>query len=133
MANFENKNGGAPFPRTEAEWTEKGLARGMELRDAQREATHKMRQDVFGHDYQIDRAGAPIERGRGSISNQTPQHLQAKQLADDAIGRLRAKQGWTSALEGAFDPRSAPAYDPERVERALALLAEQEAAQAAAG
>jgi hypothetical protein len=41
------------------------------------EARHRMNQLVFGHDYQTDAAGTPIETGKGSPSQQTPQHKAA--------------------------------------------------------
>ena len=42
---FQGKNGGVPFPRTEGEWIEKKMVQGFSYEDAQKEATHRLRQD----------------------------------------------------------------------------------------
>jgi hypothetical protein len=69
MALFQGKNGGVPFPRNEQEWMEKGLSPEA--------AQHKLRADVFGHDYKVDGKGNPIETGIGSAMQSTAQHKAA--------------------------------------------------------
>src|SRR5882724_4620676 len=97
MALFQGKNGGAPFPRTEGEWIEKKMSQGVDYETAQKDATHKMRSDVFGHDYQIDRSGNPIERGKGSAAQPTAQHQQALQISMEAEARRQMTMGICSA------------------------------------
>lgn len=98
---FQGKSGEGtvPFPRNVNEWMAKGMT--------QEAAEHKMRQDVFGHDYKTDAKGNPIETGKGSASQQTAQHLQAKAISDDAEIARRMRTGWHPGLEHAFDPRTA--------------------------
>ena len=95
---FQGKSGGVPFPRNVTEWMEKGLS--------PEQATHKMRNDVFGHNYQLDAKGEPIERGIGSAHQQTTQHKQALERSAGARAAMRSKIGYTSAVAGAFDPRT---------------------------
>lgn len=95
---FQGKNGGVPFPRNVTEWMEKGLS--------PEQATHKMRDDVFGEGHQVDARGEPIETGIGSAHQQTHQHKQALERAAGARAAMRSKIGYTSAVAGAFDPRT---------------------------
>jgi hypothetical protein len=95
---FQGKSGGVPFPRNVAEWQEKGLS--------PEQAQHKTRQDVFGHDYKVDGKGNPIETGIGSAQQQTAQHKQALERIAGARAAMRSKIGFTSAVAGAFDPRT---------------------------
>jgi hypothetical protein len=106
MALFQGKNGGVPFPRTESEWIEKKMSQGHSLEDASGFAVHKIRQDVFGHDYQLDKAGNPIETGRGSAQQQTHQHKAALERSAGARAAMRSKIGYTSAVADTFDPRA---------------------------
>lgn len=106
MATFQGKNGGAPYPRTEAEWMEKGYS--------PEQAAHKMRQDVFGHDYQTDAKGNPIERGKGSIHQPTAQHQQALAISQEAEARRAMTMGWHPGLINAFNPQAAPAAPRRR-------------------
>lgn len=99
MALFQGKNGGAPFPRTSMEWMEKGYSPEI--------AERKVAQDVFGHDFQTDAAGKPIERGKGSALQQTDQHLQALRITEEANARRAMTMGWNPNLANAFDPRDA--------------------------
>ena len=92
------KSGGVPFPRNVAEWQEKGLS--------PEQATHKVRADVFGHDYKVDGKGNPIETGIGSAQQQTAQHKQALERIAGARAAARNKVGYSATLEGAFDPRA---------------------------
>lgn len=93
-AQFQtNKDGGVCFPRNASEWMQKGFS--------PEHAEHKMRQDVFGHDYQTDAKGDPIETGIGSAAQQTRQHKEALERARSR----RSGVGYSPALEGAFDPR----------------------------
>jgi hypothetical protein len=94
---FQGKDGGVPFPRTTDEW----LAKGYSPEQAQ----HKMRQDVFGHDYQTDAKGNPIETGRGSASQPTAQHKEALERAAGARAAARSRIGFSPSLEGAFNPK----------------------------
>jgi hypothetical protein len=98
-ALFQGKGGSVPFPRNVNEWMEKGLS--------PEQAEHKVRQDVFGHDYQVDAKGAPIERGKGSASQTTAQHQEALERSAAARAAMRSKIGYSRALEGAFDPKEA--------------------------
>ncbi|MCG2639662.1 MULTISPECIES: hypothetical protein [Bradyrhizobium] len=97
----QNKTGGPTFPRTAAEWQEKGHSPAQ--------ADHKMCQDVFGHDYRIDAKGYPIETGRGSAANPVTESLIAQEREKDAAEQAKMRLGWHKGLENAFDPRSAPA------------------------
>lgn len=99
MATFESTKGGVPFPRTKDEWIAKGRS--------PEEAEHKMRQDVFGHDYQTDKSGNPIERGKGSAFQQTPQHVQEMHRSQEAEIARKMRMGWHPGLEHAFNPRDA--------------------------
>jgi hypothetical protein len=103
---FQGKNGGAPFPRTESEWIEKKMSQGVSFEDAQKDAQHKLRQDVFGHDYKVDAKGNPIENGKGSAAQSTAQHQQALERSAGARAAMRSKVGYTPALAGTFDPRT---------------------------
>ncbi|WP_213740943.1 hypothetical protein [Bradyrhizobium sp. dw_411] len=102
---FQGKNGGVPFPRTEKEWIEKKMSQGVPYEDAQKEAQHRLCQDVFGHDYKVDAKGSPIETGRGSAQQSTVQHQQALARSAGARAAMRSKVGYTPALAGSFDPR----------------------------
>lgn len=140
---FQGKNGGAPFPRTESEWVEKRMSQGHPFEDAQAFAQRKVTEDVFGHDYQVDAKGAPIERGKGSALQPTAQHHEALQIAEEAKARRAMTMGWHPGLASAFDPRAQAIIDdlmakverlsrkatPRRKPRAAA----RKAAQAAAG
>lgn len=95
---FQGKSGGVPFPRNVNEWIEKGYSPEA--------ATHKVRQDVFGHDYKVDAKGNPIENGRGSAQQQTAQHTEALERTAGARAAMRSKVGYSPSLEGAFDPRA---------------------------
>ena len=103
---FQNKNGGVPFPRNETEWVEKKMSQGYAYADASSFAVDKVRQDVFGHDYQLDAKGNPIETGRGSAQQQTAQHKQALERAAGARAAMRSKVGYTPTLAGTFDPKT---------------------------
>lgn len=106
MANlFQGKDGGLPFPRTEQEWIDKKMSQGFSFESAQKEAQHKIRQDVFGHDYALDARGTPIEKGIGSSQQLTVQHKQALERAAGARAAMRSKVGYTPKLKGTFDPR----------------------------
>jgi hypothetical protein len=105
MALFQGKNGGVPFPRTENEWIEKKMSQGISFEDAQKEAQHKLRQDVFGHDFKVDAKGNPIENGKGSALQSTAQHQQALERSAGARAAMRSKVGFTPALAGTFDPK----------------------------
>lgn len=100
---FQGKNGGMPFPRNATEWMEKGYSSEA--------ATHKVRQDVFGHDYKVDARGKPIETGIGSAHQQTPQHRGALEKTAGARAAMRSKVGYSPALEGTFDPRAQAKID----------------------
>jgi hypothetical protein len=118
--SFQQKDTGkVPFPRTTDEWVAGGMS--------PEQAEHRVAQDVFGHDYTKDARGRPLERGKGSASNQTEHHRMALARAEEARGALRSKAGWSPSLVGGFDPKLA-ALDEERVRKALALLEQQEAA-----
>lgn len=106
---FQGKNGGAPFPRTESEWIEKKMSQGVDYESASVVATQKVREDVFGHDFKLDGKGQPIERGKGSASQPTAQHLQAKAIGDEAVAKRAMTMGWHPGLAHAFDPSAAPA------------------------
>ena len=103
MALFQGKNGGVPFPRNVTEWMEKGLSPEA--------AQHKLRADVFGHDYKVDGKGNPIETGIGSALNSTPQHQESLEKAAGARAAMRSKIGYSSAVAGAFDPRAQAMID----------------------
>jgi hypothetical protein len=96
MVEFSSK-AGKPFPRNVGEWMDKGYS--------QEQAEHKVAQDVFGNDYQKDKAGNPIERGKGSASQPTAQHQQALAIAQDAEMARKMRMGWHPGLEQAFNPR----------------------------
>lgn len=100
MSGFQSKNGTVPFPRSAGEWEAKGLSPA--------DAEHKMRQDVFGHDYTTDKSGAPIERGKGSAAQPTAQHLMAKSIGEDAERSRQMRMGWHPGLEQSFNPKAAP-------------------------
>jgi hypothetical protein len=102
---FQGKNGGLPFPRTEDEWIEKKMSQGMSFEGAQKEAEHRVAQDVFGHDFKRDAKGNPIETGIGSANNQSPQHKMALEKAAEARAAARSRMGWNPSLENAHDPR----------------------------
>ncbi len=104
---FQSTRGGAPFPRSANEWMEKGMPADQ--------AEHRMRQEVFGHDHKTDAKGNPIEQGKGSAAQPTAQHLQAKQIGEDAAAQRGMRQGWNPGLEGAFDPRI-----QDQIDRAVA-------------
>lgn len=107
--NFQSKGneGSVPFPRNADEWQYKrNPATGNYF--TPQEAEHKVAQDVFGHDYKIDQAGNPIERGKGSATQVTAQHQQELARAEQTRSAARARLGWSPNLEGAFDPRTAP-------------------------
>jgi hypothetical protein len=91
--------GGECFPRNTKEWVEKGYSADQ--------AEHKIRQDVFGHDFRVDTMGKPIEQGIGSERNQTTQHRQALQTAAAARSAMHSRVGYTPTLVDAFDPREA--------------------------
>jgi hypothetical protein len=101
MATFESSKGGVPFPRTSNEWMAKGYT--------PEQAEHRMRQDVFGHDYQTDAKGNPIERGKGSAAQPTAQHQMELVRSQEAEIARKMRLGWHPGMEHAFDPRSAPA------------------------
>lgn len=104
---FQSTRGGAPFPRSAAEWMEKGMEPAQ--------AEHRMRQEVFGADHRTDAKGTPIEQGKGSALQPTAQHLQAKQIAEDAARSHGMRLGYHPGLEGAFDPRI-----QDQIDRAVA-------------
>jgi hypothetical protein len=79
------------------------------------QADHRMKQEVFGHDYRTDAAGNPVEQGKGSAAQPTQQHLMAKQIGEDAARSRGMRAGYTPALEGAFDPRI-----QDQIDRAVA-------------
>lgn len=80
-------------PRTVKDFMTLGMSRDH--------AEHRVRQDVFGHDYKTDAKGSPIEQGLGSAQNQTSQHKAA--LAREQ--RATASVGYHPGLENAYDPR----------------------------
>jgi hypothetical protein len=88
---FQSRTGSVPHPRTANEWMEKGYSPDQ--------AEHKIRQDVFGHDYKVDAKGNPIEQGKGSAAQQTLQHKQSL----ERIAAARRSVGYTGAE--AYDPR----------------------------
>jgi hypothetical protein len=95
MSNaFQSAGGGACFPRNTQEWQEKGMAPEL--------AEHRMKQEVFGHDYRVDAKGNPIEQGKGSAQQQTAHH---KQALEKIAAARRSAVGFTGALDGAFDPK----------------------------
>jgi hypothetical protein len=105
---FQTKNGKTPFPRTEGEIIQNAMMDGLPYEQAVEKAKHKMRQEVFGHDFKTDAKGNPIEVGLGSKHQQTRQHEMALQKAEGARAAMRSKVGYTSAVgPGAFDPKSA--------------------------
>lgn len=104
---FQSSRGGAPFPRSANDWIEKGMEPVQ--------AEHRMRQDVFGHDYKVDARGAPIEQGKGSAAQLTAQHIQAKQIGEDAAAAKGMRLGYHPGLEQAFDPRI-----QDQIDRAVA-------------
>lgn len=115
---FNSKDGSAPFPRTADEWTCKlNLETGTFFTAP--EAEHKVAKDVFGHDYQKDQSGAPIERGKGSALQPTAQHKQALMISQDAEAARKMRMGWHPGLESAFDPKQA------EIDRLNALLAKR--------
>jgi hypothetical protein len=95
---FASKGGGAPFPRTAAEWQEKGYSPDQ--------AERKVAEDVFGHDFKVDAIGKPIEEGIGSERNQTTQHKQALQVAAAARSAMHSRVGFTPTLVNAFDAKA---------------------------
>jgi hypothetical protein len=105
---FQGKHGGVPFPRTEGEWIEKKMVQGFSYEDAQKEATHRLRQDVFGSNYALDAKGNPVEVGLGSKHQQSHQHKMALKKAEEARAAMRSKVGYTAAVggPGTFDPRN---------------------------
>lgn len=50
-----------------------------------------MNKRVFGDNHEVDAQGKPIEQGKGSAKQPTPQHLAALQLANDR--KLHHAQG----------------------------------------
>lgn len=90
---FQSGGGGAVFPRNVKEWQEKGMSA--------EQADHRIKEEVFGQNYQIDAKGKPIETGIGSAQQQTRQHKEAL----ERVGARRSSVGYSGALEGAFDPR----------------------------
>jgi hypothetical protein len=88
---FQSKGGGAPFPRSANEWMEKGMPADQ--------AEHRMRQEVFGHDYKVDAKGNPIETGKGSAAQVTLHHKQAL----ERIANARRSVGFSGAET--FDPK----------------------------
>lgn len=95
MAEFTSK-AGKPFPRNTTEWMEKGYSL--------QQAEQRMHQDVFGQDYQTDKAGRPIERGKGSAVQPTPQHQQALAIAQEAEISRKMRMGWHPGMEHAYEP-----------------------------
>jgi hypothetical protein len=108
---FQGKNGGAPFPRTESEWVEKKMSQGESFEGAQQFAKRKITEDVFGHDFQTDKSGTPIERGKGSAAQPTAQHQQALMIAQEAEAKRAMTMGWHPGLTNAFDPRAQAIID----------------------
>lgn len=115
---FNSKDGSAPFPRTADEWTCK-LNPETGAYFTAPEAEHKVAKDVFGHDYQKDQTGSPIERGKGSALQPTAQHKQALMISQDAEAARKMRMGWHPGLESAFDPKQA------EIDRLNALLAKR--------
>ena len=104
MVTFTSKEGSAPFPRSADDWKLKvNPVTGVNF--TQKEAEHKVAQDVFGHDYTTDRSGNPIEKGKGSAHQQTAQHQQALMIAQDAEISRKLRMGWHPGLENAFNPK----------------------------
>jgi hypothetical protein len=103
---FQTKNGKLPFPRTEDELINNAMMDGASYEQAAEKAKHKMRQEVFGHDFKTDAKGNPIEVGLGSKHQQTRQHEMALQKAEGARAAMKSKIGYTPALAGTFDPRA---------------------------
>lgn len=62
------------------------MAKGMTFE----QATNKMNELVFGVGYQTDSKGKPVERGKGSAAQPTPQHQEALRIAQE---HLLAKRG----------------------------------------
>lgn len=106
MAGFQSKDESVPFPRTAGEWGAK-LNPLTGDRFTPVEAEHKMRQDVFGHDYKTDAAGAPVEKGKGSAAQPTAQHENALMISQEAEMARRMRLGWHPGMTQAFDPRQA--------------------------
>ena len=114
---FESAKGGVPFPRSANDWIEKGYSPDQ--------AEHKMRQDVFGHDYQTDKSGNPIEKGKGSAAQPTPQHQQELARSQEAEIARKMRMGWHPGLEQAFNPKTAPrAKRKKQVRKTAAAPAE---------
>ncbi len=95
------------------------MAMGMSSEQAQ----HKVRQDVFGHDYKTDAKGNPIEQGLGSALNPTSQHKAA--LAREQ--RPSASVGYHPGLEHAYDPRMERAPRRKQARRAAKKAAPAQA------
>jgi hypothetical protein len=95
MSTMQTKTGAIPFPRTVDEWVGRGYS--------QDQALHKVRADVFGHDYKLNpKTNQPIEQGRGAPGRETQQHRAALERARDF---RRPSSGWGPGLEGSFDPK----------------------------
>ena len=123
MAVFKSKNGKVPFPRTETEVIGNAVAdaeqSGVFLNQESyekiaKQASHKIHQDVFGHDYKTDAKGNPIETGKGSASQPTAQHQQALMISQEAEAKRAMTMGWHPGLAHAFDPSAAPAVRRRR-------------------
>jgi hypothetical protein len=56
---------------------EQNIRKGMEPAAAERKARLQIEEDVFGVGFKRDENGRPIERGIGSASNPSPQHMAA--------------------------------------------------------
>jgi hypothetical protein len=93
MEPFRSKSGRIPFPRTKQEWEESGLS--------PQQAEHKLRCDVFGHDYTTDRSGNPVEKGKGSAAQQT---AQSKMAYERAHPSKRPSVGYSGGEQ--FNPKA---------------------------
>ena len=63
-----------------------------------KEARHKVRQDVFGHDYKTDKYGRPIEDGIGSKANPSQSSIDAY-IKHQTERRVEPEEGYADYLK----------------------------------